>query len=93
MALEPFARSERVETAKATGLDGYEEEMRQFLEYVLQSYEMQGVRELEPSKMRDFLRIRYGGTNDAKRKLGTIVEIREAFYDIQKHLYLQDRTG
>ena len=90
--LAPLARSERVATAKAAGMDGYEEEMREFLNYVLQSYEVQGIRELDPSKISDFLRIRYGGTNDAKRKLGSIAEIRGAFFDIQKHLF-QQSTG
>lgn len=91
--LAPLARSERVETAKAAGMDGYEEEMREFLSYVLQSYEVQGIRELDPSKISDFLRIRYGGTNDAKRKLGSIAEIRGAFFDIQKHLFQADRKA
>lgn len=85
--LAPLARSERVASAKSAGMGGYEEEMREFLSYVLQSYEVQGIRELDPSKISDFLRIRYGGTNDAKRKLGSIAEIRGAFFDIQKHLF------
>ena len=85
--LAPLARAERVEAAKAAGMDGYEEEMRGFMSYVLQSYEVQGIRELEPGKIGDFLRIRYGGTNDAKRKLGSISEIRDAFIGIQQHLF------
>ena len=85
--LAPLARAERVAAAKAAGMDGYEEEMRAFLGYVLQSYEVQGIRELEPGKIGDFLRIRYGGTNDAKRKLGSIQQIRSAFFDIQKQLF------
>jgi len=85
--LAPLARSERVQSAKAVGLSGYEQEMREFLGYVLQSYELQGIHELEPSKLPDFLRIRYGGTNDAKRRLGSVPEIRGAFLDIQKHLF------
>ena len=78
---------ERVKAAKGTGMDGYEEEMRKFLSYVLDSYEVQGIRELEPTKIGDFLRIRYGGTNDAKRKLGSIEQIRGAFFDIQRQLF------
>ena len=91
--LAPLARSERVETAKAAGMDGYEEEMREFLSYVLQSYELQGIRELDSAKLTGFLRIRYGGTNDAKRKLGPIGEIRGAFLDIQKHLFQENRSA
>jgi len=77
--LAPLSRAERVEAAKATGLDGYEAEMREFLDYVLHAYETQGIRELEPRRISDFLRIRYGGTNDAKRVLGSVEQIRGRF--------------
>ena len=55
--------------------------------YILQAYEIQGIQELSPSRISNFLQIRYGGTNDAKRVLGSIPEIRGAFFDIQKHLF------
>tara|TARA_R110002124_G_scaffold252478_1_gene417867 strand:- start:612 stop:2924 length:2313 start_codon:yes stop_codon:yes gene_type:complete len=86
-ALAPLARTDRVEIARATGMGGYESEMREFLDFVLQSYSVQGIRELEPGRLGDFLRIRYGGTNDAKKKLGSVADIRQAFFDIQKHLF------
>ena len=41
--------------------------MREFLDYVLRAYETHGIAELAPIKIADFLRISYGGTNDAKR--------------------------
>ncbi|EIU3494652.1 hypothetical protein L4P75_005733, partial [Pseudomonas aeruginosa] len=86
-ALAPLARSERADAARATGLSGYEAEMREFLNYVLGAYEAQGINELAPSRLPDFLRIRYGGTNDAKRLLGSLTDIRNAFVGIQEHLY------
>ncbi|KGJ19225.1 EcoAI/FtnUII family type I restriction enzme subunit R [Paracoccus sanguinis] len=86
-ALAPLARSERAEAARATGLSGYEAEMREFLNYVLGAYEAQGINELAPSRLPDFLRIRYGGTNDAKRLLGSLADIRNAFVGIQEHLF------
>jgi type I restriction enzyme R subunit len=85
--LAPLARRERAEQACATGLNGYEPEMRGFLEYILRAYEMHGVEELAPRKIPDFLRIRYGGTNDAKRVLGSAADIRSAFVSIQSHLF------
>ena len=85
--LAPLARSQRAEAARATGLSGHEAEMREFLDYVLRSYEAYGIGELEPRKIADFLRIRYGGTNDAKRRLGPVPSIRTAFIDIQGHLF------
>ena len=85
--LAPLARSERVRTARDTGMDGYEREMRSFLDYVLGAYELNGIGELASGKVGDFLRIRYGGINDAKRMLGSVEEIREAFVGIQGHLF------
>jgi type I restriction enzyme R subunit len=85
--LAPMSRFERAGAARATGLGGYEREMRAFLDYVLEAYEKHGVDELASRKIADFLRIRYGGTNDAKRLLGPVPAIREAFIAIQAHLY------
>jgi type I restriction enzyme, R subunit len=61
--------------------------MRELLDYVLRAYVVHGVEEFSPRKIADFLRIRYGGTNDAKRALGSVAEIREVFIGIQKHLF------
>ncbi len=85
--LAPLSRYERAGSARATGLAGYEHEMRSFLDYVLDAYQRHGVDELASRKIADFLRIRYGGVNDAKRALGSVPAIREAFIAIQAHLY------
>lgn len=86
--LDPIARSDRADRARDRGLAGIEGEMRNFLEAVLTAYEIHGVDELALSKIGDFLRVRYGGTNGAKRKLGAIPEIKRAFTDIQAHIYM-----
>lgn len=85
--LVPRERRERAEQARTTGLPSYETEMRHFLDYVLQGYERNGTDELAPTKIGDLLRIRYGGMNEAKQRLGPIGEIRNAFFNIQKHIY------
>ena len=85
--LAPLTREARVNAVQATCLSGYEQEMRAFLEYVLDAYRRQGIDELAPAKLADFLRIRYGGTNDAKRVLGAIPGIRSAFVDVQAYLF------
>ena len=72
---------------KANGMGGYEREMRAFLEFVLDKYQYEGIGELASGKVADFLRIRYGGMNDAKRALGSVEAIRKAFVDIQGHLF------
>ena len=87
--LAPLARSERVETAVATGMDGYEDEMRQFLDYVLGSYAKDGIRELDTQRLSHFIRSRYGSMNDAKQKLGSTAEIRSAFLAIQRCLFVK----
>ena len=85
--LQPVSRRERAGSARATGLDGYQREMRGFLDYVLDAYERHGEDELASRRIGDFLRIRYGGVNDAKRLLGPVPAIRDAFVAIQAHLY------
>lgn len=85
--LAPLARAERASAARKSGLNGYEAEMREFLDYVLNAYVAHGIEELAPRKISDFLRIRYGGVNDAKRVLGGVPSIRDAFIKIQSHLY------
>jgi type I restriction enzyme R subunit len=61
--------------------------MRDFPDYVLRAYETHGIGELAPIKIAVFLRIKYGGTNDAKRRLGPVPAIRDAFVGIQSHLF------
>jgi len=86
--LAPQLRSKRADTARQNGLIDFEGEMRSFLESVLSAYEIHGVDELALSKIGDFLKVKYGGTNGAKQRLGDIPKIRKAFMDIQAHLYL-----
>lgn len=72
---------------EARTLADCEGEMRSFLTAVLDAYEVHGVDELVLSKIGDFLKVRYGGTNGAKRKLAAKPDIKHAFMDIQAHLY------
>ena len=85
--LTPHKRIERAAAARSTGLVDLDGEMRAFLESVLTAYEVHGVDELALNKIGDFLKVKYGGTNEAKRALGAIPEIKQAFMDIQAHIY------
>nr|WP_170151182.1 type I restriction-modification enzyme R subunit C-terminal domain-containing protein [Sulfitobacter guttiformis] len=85
--LAPQLSSKRAKTARQYGLIDFEDEMRSFLEFVLSAYEIHGVDELALSNIGDFLKVKYGGTNGAKKKLGDIPKIRTALMDIQGHLY------
>ncbi|MGJ8561844.1 MAG: EcoAI/FtnUII family type I restriction enzme subunit R [Litorimonas sp.] len=89
--LEPQLRSERAALARQTGLLEVQGEMRAFLDSVLSAYETHGVEELALGKIGDFLKVRYGGTNGAKAALGNIPQIKQAFMDIQGHLYASRR--
>lgn len=84
---EPLERSERANLARKSGFAGREKEMRGFLDYILQSYEVHGIDELSPARISGFLKVRYGSTNDAKQILGSMPEIRRSFISIQHHLF------
>ncbi|MDA3919703.1 MAG: hypothetical protein PF501_03300 [Salinisphaera sp.] len=56
-------------------------------DYILSAYEQHGIDELASGRIGHFLQIRYGGTSDAKRRLGSLGDIRSAFFNIQSHLY------
>lgn len=90
--LAPLSRRERAQQARETGLEGYEPEMRAFLDYILSAYEAHGVHELASARIPDFLDIRYGGTSDAKRQLGSVAEIRSAFVELQGHLFSAEQS-
>ncbi|WP_029219081.1 type I restriction-modification enzyme R subunit C-terminal domain-containing protein [Xanthomonas cassavae] len=85
--LAPLSRTQRMQSAMSTGLSGHESEMRSFLDYVLGNYARNGTGELASSRIGDVLRIRYGGVNAAKRMLGSVADIRNAFVGIQAHLF------
>lgn len=85
--LAPLKCAGRVNAVQASRLSGYEREMRCFLDYVLEACRRQGIDELAPSRLAGFLRIRYGGTDDDKRILGTIPDIRNAFVAVQAYLF------
>jgi type I restriction enzyme R subunit len=63
--------------------------MRAFLEAVIAAYEVDGADELALTKIGDFLKVKYGGTNGAKRALGAIPDVKKVFMDIQAHIYAQ----
>jgi type I restriction enzyme R subunit len=86
-AMEPITRSERVEAHKGKILDGYDDKLQTFLEFVLGQYETEGVSELDQEKLPTLLELKYSTTADAAKKLGGIASIKDAFVGFQKHLY------
>jgi type I restriction enzyme R subunit len=86
-SLDPLSLKDRANDARASGLSGYEGEMRAFLNEVLANYEKAGEAELTFKNLTNLLTARYGTVADAKAKLGEVALVRKSFADLQAHLY------
>ncbi len=86
-AQSPITRLERVETHKEQILEGHDDKLQAFIEFVLGQYETEGVSELDQSKLPSLLELKYHSTADAAAILGGIPRIRDAFVGFQKYLY------
>jgi type I restriction enzyme R subunit len=84
-------RMDRAERAKIK-LHDYNANQQDFLNFVLEQYVKEGVDELDDAKLPDLLELKYNAIADAKRELGDIPSIRNAFIGFQEHLYEQ-RVG
>ena len=85
---ELVPRVERAEKAKIHFQD-YNPKQQEFLNFVLEQYVKVGVDELDDEKLSPLLILKYKAIADAKRELGGILEIRNAFVGFQQHLYGQ----
>ncbi|MBV6512288.1 MAG: hypothetical protein FMNOHCHN_01785 [Ignavibacteriaceae bacterium] len=79
-------RVERAERAKIH-LESYDPKQQEFLNFVLSQYVKQGVDELDDSKIKGLLELKYHALADAKRILGDIPAIRDTFIGFQAYLY------
>jgi len=61
---------------------------REFLRFVLDQYVKSGVAELDDSRLKPLLELRYQALTNAKRALGSKSEIRKAFIGLQEDLYV-----
>jgi type I restriction enzyme R subunit len=86
-ALPPVSRAERVETRKNAVLDGHDEPLRAFLDFVLGQYVQQGVGELDREKLPRLLELRYDSPNEGATALGGVAKVRDAFVDAQRVLF------
>jgi type I restriction enzyme R subunit len=68
-------------------LHDYDPKQQAFLNFVLDQYVRDGVGELDDEKLPELLELRYKALADAKRELGDVGEIRNAFIEFQQHLY------
>ncbi|RUM70342.1 MAG: restriction endonuclease subunit R, partial [Sulfurovum sp.] len=79
-------RLERASKAELR-LIGYDKAKQVFLNFVLKQYVDEGVKELDDTRLKNLLELKYNSIHDAKEVLGDIKSIREAFIGFQKYLY------
>ena len=87
-ATETHTRAERALTAKpliAKAFSDYKQ--LDFIDFILDQYVQDGVRELATSKMKSLVTLKYNTLNDAAIELGSTTVIRETFVGFQKYLY------
>jgi len=65
----------------------YDKEKQEFLNFVLNQYVDNGVKELDDKRLKDLLLSKYNELEDAKNKIGDIKTIRNTFIGFQKYLY------
>jgi type I restriction enzyme, R subunit len=79
-------RSTRADNARIH-LHTYNAKQQAFLNFVLKQYVHSGVYELDDSKLKPLLELKYKAIDDAKKELGNIKTIRQTFIDFQTYLY------
>ena len=68
-------------------IKSYTPQQQEFLDFVLSKYVESGVYELDEDKLAPLLMLKYKALSDAKKQLGDIPSIRNAFIGFQSHLY------
>ncbi|MGK7956620.1 MAG: EcoAI/FtnUII family type I restriction enzme subunit R [Crocosphaera sp.] len=86
-ANKPITRKERVIKHKSLIFTKYTGKQQEFLDFVLDQYILEGVGELDRTKLPKLLELKYHSVNDAVLELGSPEEIREVFINFQKYLY------
>ena len=79
-------RTTRADNARIHFIN-YDSKQREFLNFVLQQYVKSGVEELDDTKLRTLLEIKYHTLHDASTALGDMSMIRNTFIGFQGHLY------
>jgi type I restriction enzyme R subunit len=92
-ALPPLTRERRADAAKVLINTHFTDKQQAFLDFVLAHYVRVGVAELDESKLKPLLRLKYQNSiADAVADLGDAADIRKAFTGFQRYLY-QDRAA
>lgn len=83
---EILERTQRAEKARLQFLH-MDDNYKDFLEFVLTQYVVNGFEELDDEKLSSFLQLKYHSIQDAKEKLGDVKTIRNNFIEYQSYLY------
>jgi len=87
-ATETRTRTERVSESKQAIAGAYNNYKQiEFIEFILDKYIEDGVKELSPSKIQSLVTLKYNTISDAATVLGSPKAIRETFVGFQKYLY------
>ena len=93
-AIETRTRIERVSNAKPAISQVFGDiKQREFIDFVLEKYVEDGVRELAEEKMRTLIELKYHTISDAAAQFGSATIIRDTFISFQKYLYLENMGG
>ena len=84
---KPKTTSERSTSVQTSGLDDFDDSMRDLMIGILQTYEIGGHKELSDDKLSQTIVSRYGSVREAKPELGEIAHIRSSYRTLQKRLY------
>nr|WP_242027694.1 type I restriction endonuclease subunit R [Cyanobacterium aponinum] len=87
-AHKPITRQERVIKHQHLIFSRYTGKQQEFLDFVLNHYIVEGVTELDQSKLPQLLELKYHNLNDAIASLGSVPEIKKVFIEFQQYLYV-----
>lgn len=82
-----ISREQRAADAEPLIFEGLDEKQKEFLGFVLGKYIEGGVEELGEERLPQLLNLKYSTTADAESVLGSVQNIRKAFFNLQKNLY------
>lgn len=85
--IEPIERKDRVKKTDAYRLSLSTKE-QEFVNFIIQLYLREGVEELGTKKLPEIINLKYGSVADGVSTLGGIDVARNAFNNLQRHLYL-----
>lgn len=92
-ASPPVTREERASQCRRFISNRFTVKQREFVEFVLDHYEQQGVTELDDQKLPHLIDLRYHSVADAVNDLGDVASIRDVFVGFQPYLYEPDLGG